>query len=72
MGLIKMSELEPLAVSINEAARLIGISRGSVYGAIARGELEAVKDGGKTKIIYASLKRREASLPPAQIKRRPR
>jgi hypothetical protein len=34
-----------------------------------------VKDGdkgGKTKIIYASIKRREASLPRAQIKQRAR
>jgi hypothetical protein len=70
-----MSELEPFAVSIKEAERLTGLGRTSIYHAISRGELEAVKDGdknGKTKIIFQSIKRREASLPRAQFKQRAR
>jgi excisionase family DNA binding protein len=40
----------PFAVSIPEAARLIGISRGLVYQLIAAGELEIVKIGTRTVI----------------------
>jgi hypothetical protein len=65
--------LPPFAVSVKEAQRLTGLCRTSVYIAISRGELEAVKDGGKrgkTKIVFESIARREQSLPRLQIKRR--
>jgi hypothetical protein len=39
---------------------------------LARGEYEAVKDGGRTKILVASIKRRRASLPLAKFKPLPR
>ena len=65
-----MSEIEPFAVSIKEAERLTGLCRTSIYLAVGRGELEAVKDLSKTKITYASIKRREASLPRVKFKRR--
>jgi hypothetical protein len=61
--------LEPVAVSIREAQRLLGDkARSQLYKDIARGELEAVKDGAKTLITLESIKRRQASLPPAKIK----
>jgi hypothetical protein len=61
--------LEPTHVSIPEARRLTGgKSRTSLYTAIARGELDAVKDGTKTLITLASIRRRQANLPPAKIK----
>jgi excisionase family DNA binding protein len=72
---MNQSLLEPFSVSVQEAARLMGVCRVTVYEAIARGELIALKDGskrGKTKVTLASIKAREASLPPAQIKRRAR
>jgi hypothetical protein len=61
--------LKPFAVSIREAARLQGLGRkpgggrNSIYQQIARGELEAVKDGAFTKITLASIERRQACLP---------
>ena len=61
--------LKPFSVSIPEAARLQGLGRkpgggrNSIYQQIERGELEAVKDGAHTKITYASIERRQASLP---------
>jgi hypothetical protein len=65
-----MPQLDPIHVSVKDAARLCGICVTSLYLAIGRGELTAVKDGAKTKITYASIKQREASLPLAKIKRR--
>ena len=61
--------IKPLAVSIDEAGRLTDLSRAGIYhNAIARGELEAFKDGSRTKIIFASIERRMASLPRVTIK----
>ncbi len=60
--------IKPLAVSIDEAGRLTDLSRAGIYNAIARGELEAFKDGSRTKIIFASIERRMASLPRVTMK----
>lgn len=38
---------EPAAVSVTEAARLLGISRRSAYRAAASGDLPAVRIGGR-------------------------
>jgi hypothetical protein len=63
------SALKPIAVPVPEAQRLCGDKcRSSLYDAIARGELEAVKDGAKTLITLESIERRQANLPPAKIK----
>jgi hypothetical protein len=74
-----MSDLKPLAVSVDETARILGCGaatqrkqdaktkwrpgRSSVYQMIQRGELEAFKDGTRTKITMESIERRLASLP---------
>ena len=39
--------LEPAAVSVTEAARLLGLSRRSAYRAAAAGELPTVRIGGR-------------------------
>jgi excisionase family DNA binding protein len=39
--------LEPAAVSVPEAARLLGISRRSAYRAAATGEIPTVRIGGR-------------------------
>jgi excisionase family DNA binding protein len=44
---------------------LSGLSRTKLYEGIQRGTLDAVKAGGRTLIVYASLKRYIAALPPA-------
>jgi hypothetical protein len=60
--------IEPFAVPVKEARRLLGNkSNASLYMAIARGELEAIKDGKKTLITTRSIRRRQENLPRAQI-----
>jgi hypothetical protein len=77
-----MSDFKPLAVSVDDAARLLGCGaskqrkkkpktkwrpgRSSVYEMIKRGELEAYKDGARTKVTMESIERRLASLPRIQ------
>ena len=63
-----MSELEPLAVTIQETQRLTGESRTAVYNHIASGEYEARKSGARVLILFESIKRRLAKLPHAVIK----
>jgi hypothetical protein len=62
------SPLRPLTVGIKAAEIITGISRSSIYEAIAHGELDAVKDGDRTLITMASIERRQAALPRAAIK----
>lgn len=56
-----------LSYSIVELAELIGVSRSSVYSAIGRGELRALKFGQRTVIPMDEAQRFMASLPPARI-----
>jgi hypothetical protein len=65
---VSSEQMEPLAVSLDQAVKISGESRSQLYKLIADGELEAVKSRSKTLIIYASLKRRIAGLPKANIK----
>lgn len=46
---------EPLAVGIDEAARLLGISRDLVYNLVARGELDFVRLGRRIVVPVRSL-----------------
>ena len=62
------STLKPFAVSLHETERLTAKSRSSIYEAIGRGELVAVKDAGRTLITLKSIERRQAALPRAFIK----
>ena len=61
-------KFDPITVTITETARLTGKSRASIYEAIARGQLRAVKDGARTLVTFESIKARQASLPTAKIK----
>ncbi|RIV80350.1 helix-turn-helix domain-containing protein [Pelagerythrobacter aerophilus] len=49
--------LEPICVRIRTAVELTGIGRSTLYELINAGELETVKVGRSTFVIYASLKR---------------
>ncbi len=62
------STLKPFAVSLRETERLTAKSRSSIYEAIGRGELDAIKDAGRTLITIESIERRQAALPRATIK----
>ena len=62
------ANVDPIFVSVAAAAEILATSRSEIYQKLARGELEAVKDGARTKIIYASVKRVAAALPKASIR----
>lgn len=59
--------LKPLRVPVEEAARLLGISRPTMFRRIQRGEIAAIRDGRRTLILTAELERYAAvpSLPPS-------
>ncbi len=38
-------QIQPLTISVEEAGRLLGISRGLAYGLVRRGEIPSVKLG---------------------------
>ena len=54
---------EPLAVSISEGCRIIGLKRSSIYREIAAGRIRAVKAGKRTLLPMATLRAWLASLP---------
>lgn len=53
---------QPLAVGPAEAARLLGISRTSLYRAIGAGDLKPAKAGRRTLLTVASLQAYLAKL----------
>ena len=55
--------MEKLALTIAEVSEVVGISRTSLYAAIARGELSVRKRGRRTLVLADDLKRWLGSLP---------
>ena len=51
------TKMEPLAVSINTAAKALGVGRSSVYCLIKARKLEAIKIGRRTLLTTVSIKR---------------
>lgn len=51
------SELEPKAFRVNDALRLLSISRSHLYGLALKGELRIVKVGNRTLIPAAEIER---------------
>lgn len=49
--------MEPLAVSVNGAAKALSLGRTSIYAMIADGRLEAFKLGRRTLIRMESIRR---------------
>ncbi len=49
--------MEPIATSINEAAKALSLGRTSIYALIREGRLEAVKLGRRTLIRVDSIRR---------------
>ena len=60
-------QIEPAHVTIRDGCAYTGDSRTRMYEAIAEGKVEAVKEGGRTLLVFESLKRRVASRKPAVI-----
>lgn len=48
--------MEPITVSVERAAELLGVCKPTVYGMIRRGELHARKAGRRTLLSYEELK----------------
>jgi len=49
--------MEPLAISIKEAAKALGLGRTTIYAMIADGRLEAFKIGRRTLVRMESILR---------------
>jgi hypothetical protein len=63
-----IAPLTPFAVTILAAKPLLANKcRSQIYEAIARGELDAIKDGPRTLIVVSSIERYMRSRPPARI-----
>jgi len=58
-----MTDIVPIAVSIAEAVRMVGIGRTSLYAAIAAGKLKTRKSGRRTLVETAALRRFLEDLP---------
>jgi hypothetical protein len=59
--------IEPAHVTLPVGCAFTGDSRSTMYGAISRGEVEAVKEGKRTLLVFESLKKRVAARKPAII-----
>jgi len=60
-----MSQHEPIAYSIPDAADAAGVGKSKIYSEIAAGNLRARKMGSRTLILIEDLKAWLANLPEA-------
>jgi excisionase family DNA binding protein len=49
--------MEPLAISVSEAVRVLGLGRTSIYALISAGRLETFKLGRRTLVKTSSIRR---------------
>jgi excisionase family DNA binding protein len=63
--------IEPILVSVDDAAQMIGRSRPFIYTCIGDGTLKAVKSNGRTLIVVESLHAYAAQLPPHKTREVP-
>jgi excisionase family DNA binding protein len=61
--------MEPLAITVSQAAQLGGPCRSALYEDIRAGRLRAVKRGRSTRILLEDFKAYLASFPPLQSPR---
>jgi excisionase family DNA binding protein len=57
----------PMAYSIPAASKAAGVSRSFLYEKIKSGELRAVKNGRRTQVIHADLRRWIENLPEIDV-----
>ena len=53
-----------LTVTVEEAGRIIGVSRGGAYEAVKRGEIPVIRIGKKIRVPKAALERLLNGEPP--------
>jgi hypothetical protein len=58
----------PIALTIPNATRVSGLSRSEIYRRLAAGDLEAVKAGARTLILWQSLEALLKTLPRARFR----
>ena len=58
----------PLAVTIQEAVRISGLSRSELYRRLADGKVRAKKSGARTLILMESLRAHIDGLPAASFR----
>src|SRR5690606_19614993 len=56
-GRPRENTMEPILISVNDAARTLSLGRTSIYALIKQGELETVKIGTRTLIRVASVRK---------------
>lgn len=59
---------DPIAVTINDAVRISGLSRSEIYRRLTAGDIVAVKNGSRTLILMASVRAYLDSLPVATFR----
>ena len=59
---------EPLAVRLDEAQRISGMSRSELYRRNASGDIIFLKCNSRVLVDYASLKRNLAAMPRTKVK----
>ena len=60
-----MTEIIPLAISIAQAARVVGLGRTTLYAAISAGKLRTKKSGRRTLVETTALREFVEALPEA-------
>lgn len=58
-----MPELDPIYVTVKEAARILGLSTWSIYSKLDAQEIASRYDGRKRLVVLESLREYAASLP---------
>lgn len=53
---MEQQKLEPMAVSVTEAARLLGVSRPKAYDLVNRTDFPSFRLGGRTLVSVAGLR----------------
>jgi hypothetical protein len=63
--------IEPITVTFPQGERVSGFSRSKLYELAGAGDIDVIKSGRRSLIIFESLKRYIGRLPRAQIKTLP-
>ncbi len=66
------NDSRPRAYTVTGACRELGCGKSKLYELIGEGAIDARKSGGTTLVIGDSIDRYLTTLPPAEIRTRPR